>query len=322
MIAKRLLNGFDRWAADLHLRMAGEQPGLSIFLFHSIYEDERAVGNSTVFPQERMTVELFREFLDYFSTQGYYFLTPHQLVTESLDPDKRYGLVTFDDGYFNNTLVLDALKEYRVPALLFISTWYVQEQKSFWSDVAYRELKKRGVSDDKILRQIMALKTKKVSTIFEELDVEFGRNCSHPVGDADRPLTLSELHSMAQHPFIHIGNHTHRHEVLTNLDRAEIVYEIEQCQHVLEQNIGYRPDWISYPNGSYNDTVLCVCREDGFRAGITTVQQKNSIGQLAENDTASLLLSRFNPVAVRGQLDFRRMRASLQLKTRLKQWLQ
>jgi peptidoglycan/xylan/chitin deacetylase (PgdA/CDA1 family) len=168
----------------------------------------------------------------------------------------------------------------------------------------------------------MSLKAKKVATIFDELRAEFGHNCSSPIGDADRPLTLSELQSFSKHPFIHIGNHTHRHEVLTNLNGTEIGSEIEQCQQVLEKCIGYIPDWISYPNGSYNNEVLSVCRQEGFRAGITTVQQKNSVLQLHAQGNTPLLLSRFNPVAVQGQIDFRRLRASLQLKTRLKQWLQ
>ncbi len=322
MTAKGLLNTLDAFAAKAQLSLTGERPGLSIFLFHGIFEDDSAPDNSPIFPQERMTVQLFRQFVDYFSNLGYNFLSPGQLTTEELDARENYALITFDDGYYNNTFILDVLKEYSAPALIFISTAYLREQKSFWSDVLYRERKKRGATDDQILQEIIGLKHKKVTEIFRQLETSFGQQSIKPIDDTDRPLTPSELTELARHPYVYIGNHTHQHEVLTNLTPEEVRAEIAISQQLLEEWIGYTPDWISYPNGSYNDTVLSVSEHAGFKAGITTVQQKNKVWQPKTGGREALLLSRFNPVAINGHIDYTRLRASFQLKTRLKQWLQ
>lgn len=322
MTAKGMLDRLDAAAARWHLRLQGEQPGLSIFLVHGIFEDDAAVRRNLLFPQEHMTRALFRQFLDHFTGLGYQFLHPAQIVDEALDPRGQYALLTFDDGYFNNTWVLDLLSEYQVPALIFISTAYVQEQRGFWSDVLYREAKRRGAGDAQILKEIMRLKSQKVAAIFDELTTSFGAESLQPRGDADRPLTLAELEQTANHPFVHIGNHTHWHEVLTNLSNDEMRAEIAQSQQLLERHAGYKPQWISYPNGSVNREVVCVCKDAGFRAGITVVQQKNAISQAKAGGDAPFLLSRFNPVARDGKIDYDRLRSSFQLKTRVKQWLQ
>ena len=41
-------------------------------------------------------------------------------------------MLTFDDGYYNNHLALPVLEEFDVPALFFISTNHVKQQKCFW----------------------------------------------------------------------------------------------------------------------------------------------------------------------------------------------
>jgi peptidoglycan/xylan/chitin deacetylase (PgdA/CDA1 family) len=322
MRAKALLNKIDSLSANIHLSIFGEQPGVSIFLIHAIFRDEEAIRKNILYPQERMTVALFRQFIEYFQSSNYQFLSPAQLLENKLDTGTNYALLTFDDGYYNNTYILDILKEYEVPALFFISTAYVTDQKKYWADIIYHERTRQGATDDQILEEVMALKKERIGTIYDRITEEFGSESISPKGDADRPLTLAELKEFACHPYVHIGNHTHEHEVLTNLSTGEMEEEIRLSQQILSATIGYTPDWISYPNGSYNSSVLEVCSKEGFTAGITTIQKKNHTKLLEANGTERLLLSRFNPVAVNGRIDYAVLRSSFQLKTRLKQWLQ
>lgn len=321
MDKKALLHKIDETTSKIHLNLFGERPGLSTFLFHSIFHDQQEISRQHVLPQEHMTVPLFREMLDYFLSHGYQFVSPDQVRAGLPDNDVRYGMITFDDGYFNNTLITDTLAAYKVPAVFFISTAYIQEGKKFWSDTLYHKRKAQHVPDPMILREIMDLKHLRVAAIEDHITREFGSAALQPLSDTDRPMTPWELQTFAAHPFVHIGNHTHRHEILTNLGADEIATEFETSQQLLQEYTGQRPAFVSYPNGSYSDLVLKVAVHHGFTMGITTVQQKNRL-PLQPNKQGQVLLDRFNPVAVNGKIDGRKFRSSFQLKTQLKKWLQ
>ena len=56
---------------------------------------------------------------------------------------QKIAILTFDDGYFNNSLILPILEEFGVPAL-FIATDNIRENKCFWWDVHYRERVRRA----------------------------------------------------------------------------------------------------------------------------------------------------------------------------------
>ncbi len=319
MNLKDLLNIADAAAAKGHLELFGEQGGLSCFLFHAIFKDESELAKQQIYPQECMTVVLFRQFIEYFLDAGYQFITPDEIKAGLPDKNKKYGLITFDDGYYNNTLILDVLTEYKVPAVFFIATAYVQEGKKFWSDALYAGRKKTGIGDEAVLEEIMSLKKMRVADINRYLIEHFSKDALKPLSDIDRPFTPAELAVFAHHPYVHIGNHTHEHEVLTNLTIEEVTEEFKVSQQLIKSWTGIVPDFISYPNGSYSQQILEAARQNNFTMGISTVAQKN---RLPLSTAGFELLGRFNPVAVGGQLELAKFRSSLQLKTGLKKWLQ
>jgi hypothetical protein len=65
--------------------------------------------------------------------------------------------------------------------------------------------------------------------------------------------------------------------------------------------------------------VLEASQHAGFRAGITTVQRKNSLRLLQM--PGFRLYDRFNPVVENGRPALEKLRSGFQLKTRLKQWM-
>ena len=321
MNKKAILNKLDEMAAAVHLGLFGEKPGLSTFLFHSIFRNEQEITNHHVLPQEHMTVDLFRRFLDYFLSKNYQFVSPAD-VKNALAPDKKYyGLITFDDGYYNNTLIPEILSEYKVPAVFFISTAYIIEGKKFWSDALYYFRKKQNQSDETILKEIISLKSLRINQVENYIINEFGKDALKPLSDIDRPMNAAELTEFSRHPYVHIGNHTHQHEILTNLSKEEIDQEFKTSQEALFRFTGIQPYFVSYPNGSFNNEVLGAAQQHSFSMGITTIQQKNNL-PLKPNAEGQILLDRFNPVASNGELNLGKFRSSFQLKTQLKKWLQ
>ena len=60
------------------------------------------------------------------------------------------------------------------------------------------------------------MKTKTTEQIESELTRRFGADAFQPRGEIDRPFTPPELRDFACEPYVHLGNHTANHAILTN----------------------------------------------------------------------------------------------------------
>ena len=268
-----------------------EKKSLICVLFHGLFRDKTEIDSGAVDPQQSITVEIFQEFIEYFIEQEYVFVSPNDIV-EGLDDKKNHILITFDDGYYNNHLALPILEKFHVPALFFISTDHVIQNKCFWWDVIYRERRREGAGIDKINREIERMKQKKNHEIENYILDIFGEESLLPIGDIDRPFMPDELKSFSRSPFVFLGNHTSSHAILSNYSHDEIRNEIENAQNRIFEITGVKPCSIAYPNGNYTDEVLKVCEELGLKIGITTKAHKNYLPIRAGTKKA-LELNRF-----------------------------
>lgn len=286
-----LLLSIDRCLSAFWGKFVPERNSLIIVLLHSIFIHGDELASGQIDPQQSVTVNDFQEFVHYFQSNHFTFVSPDDILT-GLYPDKNYLLITFDDGYFNNSRILPFLEKMYVPALFFISTRHVLEHKCFWWDVVYRERKRSGISPELISRECEWLSGKIHSEIEAYLESEFGTSAIVPQGDLDRPFTAAELQHFARHPLVSIGNHTRHHAILTNYDEDGIYGEMMTAQEDLQRLFGVTPDVIAYPSGRYNSAVIRCARRAGFRLGITTIGKKNFLPlDLASTD--ALCLNRF-----------------------------
>ncbi len=286
-----------RTVSHLYLRVFEERNALVSFLLHGLFTSSQERDAAHVDPMGGLTCQDFRELIEYFLDHKYEFVSPKQIL-DGLDPNKKYALLTFDDGYFNNSLALPALKEFNVPAAFFISTSQVQEQKAFWWDVLYRERLKSGATRDAIIAEGRILKGMSTHDVELYLISKFGTKAFHTVEDVDRPFNEAELRRFAAEPLVHIGNHTRNHAILTNCTSEEIRAEIAGGQRAIRTMLGFEPNFISYPNGNYSQEVLKVVKELGFKLGVTVDRRKNYLPSALENGEA-LCLGRFMPIASR-----------------------
>ena len=109
---------FDQQFSAFYLKSLGEKPALLTFLFHGIFQNPNEIAQHHVYPQQEVTTEHFRRFIEYFLNEGYDFVAPGQIPNELSNTGKDI-LITFDDGYFNNVHALPLLKEYKVPAIFY-----------------------------------------------------------------------------------------------------------------------------------------------------------------------------------------------------------
>jgi peptidoglycan/xylan/chitin deacetylase (PgdA/CDA1 family) len=264
------------------LKFNNENNHLLIYCFHGLYESVAQKDLNHIDPQNNITVSQLIEFIDYFLNLKFIFIKPEDLLGE-LKKNQTYVMITFDDGYFNNSLAIDVISKFKIPIVFFITTRNVCENKSFWWDVIYKYRSQKQVSLEKIYNELAHLKQFKYPEIEKYLVQNFGTICENPWSDIDRPFNSEELKYISENDYISIGNHTHNHAILTNYSNQEIKEEIEESQKILTELTGSEPITIAFPNGNFNSSVLNITKQAGFRFAFTTKYNINTIPQINNN---------------------------------------
>ena len=288
---QRAVRAADTAIASAYLKLFSERNALMTFLFHSVFRNDEVMALNLADPLDRTTVGKFRQFIEHYLNHGYEFIGPDDLI-KGLTDDKKYALITFDDGYFNNTLVLPILEEFDVPALFFIATDNVQQNKSFWWDAIYRARMARGASLDDIQNDGEELKSLRTHEIEKRLIERFGPDTLRPQTDIDRPFTPAELRDFARNPYVHLGNHTANHGILLNYSPEEVKQQVLGAQAALRDMTGVESVAIAYPNGGYTQAIVNSCGEIGLKFGFTVRPEKISLPLTSEAHSL-LTLGRF-----------------------------
>src|SRR5258708_929808 len=268
-----------------------EEGTLLSFLFHGLFENDEEVRSGMLDPQQGVTVEMFRAFLEHFQGQGYRFISPRQIL-EVRSPSEKYILLTFDDGYFNNLRALRVMEEFNARAVFFVSSDHVREGKAFWWDVAFREGQKRRKTEAEIGDAVAGYKRMKTEEVEFDLKKEFGKDALRPVDDLDRPFTPSELREFAEHRLVSIGNHTKNHAILTNYSLAEAREQIQGAQDAIQEMTGKIPEMISYPNGNSSTQIEQAAQDAGLQLGVVVRRCKNRL-PLKTRSHEAMSLKRF-----------------------------
>ena len=271
-------------------RALPEAGSLISVLFHSLYASKTQAAGKELAPNENVTVDDFRSFVSAILESGYQAVSPAQ-VAKGLAPGGNYVMITFDDGYFNNTLALDVLEEFQTPATFFVSTNHVLQGKAFWWDAFARRLCEAGLSPRALNMEIKGMKSLTNDRIEAILCERYGSLVLAPFSDIDRPFKPDELRDFARNPWVHLGNHTCDHAILTNCDAAEIARQIRGCQQALTQIAGVTPVAIAYPNGNFSQAAVDASIDAGLRVGLTVKPHRNRLPPA--DDRSLMTLGRF-----------------------------
>jgi peptidoglycan/xylan/chitin deacetylase (PgdA/CDA1 family) len=292
-VIQHLVRAADSVIARAYLALFKERNAVLSFLFHALFRDESEISRNMIDPLERTTVAKFRELCAYYVEHGYRFISPDDLLA-GLDPAGRYALLTFDDGYHNNTLALPVLKEFNIPATFYIATENILQNRCYWWDVLYRERLAQGANPQDVYHEGVAMKSMRTDEIEAELIRRFGPDAFKPRSDIDRPFTPLELREFAQQPQVHLGNHTANHAILTNYDDEAARRQISDAQNSLEAMAGVRASSIAYPNGAHSDQVVRIAGELGLKVGFTIRPVKQRLPVPMES-AARMTIGRFCP---------------------------
>ena len=108
---------------------------------------------------------------------------------------------------------------------------------------------------------------------------QFGEAALQPAGDVDRPMTVEELQAFAGHPLVHIGNHSHRHPLFTQISEDSMHEEMRQSQELLRSWLGEAPGVMAWPNGSFSRQAEKIVASYGIRHSLSTQRRWYSMSQ-------------------------------------------
>lgn len=78
----------------------------------------------------------------------------------------------------------------------------------------------------------------------------------------------NQLKEMKESGLIDIQSHTVTHPRLASLNKEKITEELSNSKKYLKEKIGIDSDVICYPYGSFNDTVINISKDIGYKYGL------------------------------------------------------
>ncbi len=224
--------------------------------------------------------------------------------------------VTFDDGYLDNyEIAYPILKEYKVPATIFlVSKNFVSQPWAWWIEL-WNYLKKiqkinfegkeyaclNNIQKEKaffILKdKIKKLNSDKQLTFIKQLT-------NDEIRENHQSLFLKNNHieEMKKDDLINFGCHTHDHLCFSNFSKEIIENEIEKSKKILSEKLNIETFHFAYPYGSSNDINYFehnILKKLNFKSAVTTSEINNK-------DNSNFYLSRVSIGPFVNLEDFRR----------------
>lgn len=246
---------------------------------------------------------------------------------------RRSCLITFDDGWRDNyTHAWPVLREYQLPALIFLPTSFISSPRQFWQDELYaaflalREKRKHGpyFFDARALSDIVYdlledpddrvwFYTREAVQRLKDMDPRFTGPALRAVledafPDARRSpagrsfLSRQEIAEMAKGG-VHFGSHSVHHRILPGLSEEDLAFEVIRSRQDIAELAGYETTAFSYPNGDFDERVVTQVERAGYATGFTidygTVRAESDPFRLRRIDMTAEMLAlpkgRFSP---------------------------
>ena len=270
-----------------------------ILMYHRITNKEKD-NSDGIQPGMYVSPRSFRSHLKYLK-KNYTVLPLSKLIDRHNNglTLKGYCSITFDDGWLDNySEAYPLLREYKLPATIFLATGYIGTNEMFWPEklVYY-------------LSQVNFISSTNTGSLLERLKIDLKSDAKYS-GDVfekaiialkkwspkDRQKLLSHLKNQCKnHPsvrllmnwdeviemqksgLIEFGAHTVNHVILDQVKLEEAEREISQSRSVIYEKLGIMPELFAYPNGNYTSEIKELLKKHGFKAAVIT--RKGKLGK-------------------------------------------
>ncbi len=264
----------------------------------------------------RMQLQLLKEHADVISLEDFLLNTQ-----KNSNKSRKKIAITFDDGWIDfETNALPVLKEFKLPATVFLPTSFINTSKLFWTDsiskilsflIKNPEVQSKYFSKNidnksyslKVLKNSLQAKsfseaieplieTLKLAEIqdrlvfikdLKDLCLESGMN-----PNTDKFLSWSAVKRISDEGLISFGSHSHKHEISTSLSAQAFKEDISSSISAFKENKIPMTKIFCYPNQNRSEECDDILQNLGF------------LGALASTKTTSLLAENKNfPIGIR-----------------------
>ncbi len=291
----------------------------TVLFYHQVLRRPRP---EHYFFRQSPTVDQFRESMKYVR-QRYHPISADQMLRLPRDGGnfpRRSVLITFDDGFRNNLLAAEILRELDMTALFFVLSdsidtnfkpWYLRfahilttRQKpsctAAWGTVSFDDALARrrwlAAAKEHLLASTPLERDRHLEQLSDELkcppmdltDVDCGFLGAE---DLRRMIALGMT----------IGGHSASHDNLSRCDDAELHREMVTSREQLAKASGRPIEFFSYPDGRYDRRVLDIARRQYRMAFAASCHlPKTDLWRYprraADDCTVSSVLSRWYPL--------------------------
>ena len=221
---------------------------------------------------------------------------------------QRPALITFDDAYADFAeIAWPILQRLGLPATMFVPTAYPDHpERVFWPDKLYQAFAKTARTElcgtpfgrlalcnleqkRRALRMVQdyctTIPEEESSRLMDEVCSELTEGPCY----GGSVLSWEQLRCLEKEGLT-LGSHTRTHAILTQVTPRRMREEIKSSLEDLKREIGTVLPIFCYPNGSHDDTVVSILKEEGIRLGFTTLSGRN--------DTCSLDALRLRRIVI------------------------
>lgn len=255
----------------------------------------------------RLNVKKFRLQVEYLK-KYYNVISLDQLIghyANGTKPPSNSVVITIDDGYESSyALAYPILKQFGVPAAIFLTTDFINKKEMLWHDrVEYavnmtksnsfnlkickeelfldlRDSNSKKIYSREIITKLKSMPQELMGEIIESLEAGLGQKLSldNDMPEIYRPLEWDEILEMIKSGIILIGSHTCGHVILTRCSPEIGEKELFLSKRVIENKTGLNCRLFCYPNGGIGDfdyKTKKLLKESGYSCGLTAVDGIN-----------------------------------------------
>jgi peptidoglycan/xylan/chitin deacetylase (PgdA/CDA1 family) len=198
--------------------------------------------------------EVFEGQIRYLHESGYKTLKIDELLSYmagELTFTEKAVVVTFDDGWLDNYIyAYPVIKEFRINATIFLVTD-----------------RSNGAAANMAETVVHSVPTHKDSKLLIKKGEE------HKV-----VLNWALINEMAVAGLVDFYSHTKSHKKCDRLTENELLEELFESKHIIEEKIGRACPYLCWPYGKYNKTALKIARSVGYKALFTTQHGVVNVG--------------------------------------------
>jgi peptidoglycan/xylan/chitin deacetylase (PgdA/CDA1 family) len=225
-------------------------------------------------------------------------------ILEEKEINKKYALITFDDGYIDNyTKAFPILKKLNISATFFLATNFINDNEiPWWDKIAYLvrnsqvdkvklshwggsiHFSKHTVAENiqKVLHMVKSNRDQTIDDALLELEHEL--KIKPVVVKSIKPLFMTwEMVKAMKAAGMDFGSQTCSHRIMSHLSLNDQDYEAKASKEVIEKEIACNVKAFAYPVGSKasftSETIEIIKKHYEFSfsfiAGINTAKTLN-----------------------------------------------